>query len=78
MIQGLKSSGEDWRVMLLPDHATPIAVKTHTMDPVPFAIMGSGIKPDGVQSFDEGAAKRGGFGVIDATELMGFWVKGNG
>ncbi len=76
MIQGLKSNGEDWRVLLLPDHATPIAVKTHTMDPVPFAIMGSGIKPDGVQSFDEEAAKRGGFGVIDATELLGTMIKG--
>ncbi|MGA9098803.1 MAG: cofactor-independent phosphoglycerate mutase [Methanotrichaceae archaeon] len=77
MIQGLKSSGEDWRVLLLPDHATPIAIKTHTRDPVPFAIMGKGIKPDGVQSFDEETAKRGGFGLIEATELIETMVKGS-
>lgn len=77
MIQGLKSLGKDWRVLLLPDHATPIAVKTHTRDPVPFAIMGSGIKPEGVQSFDEEAAKWGGFGLVGATELIGTMVEGS-
>ncbi|MFB3765562.1 MAG: cofactor-independent phosphoglycerate mutase [Methanotrichaceae archaeon] len=76
MVEGLKSSGGDWRVLLLPDHATPISVKTHTRDPVPFAIMGGGIKPDGVQSFDEKEAKWGGFGVVEATELIGIMVKG--
>src|SRR5512136_1752411 len=53
MIQGLKESGGDWRICLLPDHATPISIRTHTNEPVPFAIMGKGIKPDGVQAFDE-------------------------
>ena len=50
LIEGLKSSGEDWRVLLLPDHATPISIKTHSRDPVPFAIMGKGIEPDDVES----------------------------
>jgi len=76
MIQGLKSQGEDWRVLLMPDHATPIAIKTHTRDPVPFTIMGKEIEPDGVQSFDEEAAKRGGFGLVEAPELIGVMVKG--
>lgn len=70
MIQGLNESGEDWRVLLLPDHATPISLRTHTREPVPFAIMGKGIEPDGVKSFDEVAAKRGGYGALEGTRLI--------
>jgi len=57
-------------VLLLPDHATPIAIKTHSRDPVPFAIMGKGIEPDGVEQFDEAAAKLGGYGLVKATQLL--------
>lgn len=70
VIEGLKASGEDWRVLLLPDHATPIEIKTHSHDPVPFAVMGRGIKPDSVESFDEVAAMGGGYGVVEAMELL--------
>jgi 2,3-bisphosphoglycerate-independent phosphoglycerate mutase len=70
IIRGMVSSGMDFRVLLLPDHPTPIALKTHTEDPVPFAIMGKGIEPDGVQSFDEESMKSGGYGVVDGHMLM--------
>ncbi|MDM7913488.1 MAG: cofactor-independent phosphoglycerate mutase [Methanotrichaceae archaeon] len=71
VIEGLKARGDDWRVLLLPDHATPISIRTHSHDPVPFAIMGKGIKPDSVRSFDEEAAKGGGYGTVEATGLVG-------
>jgi len=71
VIEGLRSSGEDWRVLLLPDHATPISIKTHSRDPVPFAMVGEGIAPDSVNRFDEAEAKRGGFALVDATGLIG-------
>jgi 2,3-bisphosphoglycerate-independent phosphoglycerate mutase len=70
IIEGLKTRGDDWRVLLLPDHATPIEIKTHSHDPVPFAIMGKGIKPDSVRSFDEEAAKRGEYEAVEAMELV--------
>ncbi len=70
VVEGLKKSGQDWRVLLLPDHATPISIKTHSRDPVPFAIMGKGIMPDGVERFDEDAAKQGGYGLVEATKLV--------
>ncbi len=76
IIQGLRRSGEDWRVLLLPDHATPISIKTHSRDPVPFAIMGKGISPDSVQRFNEEEAKRGGYGMVEATRLGGMIAKG--
>jgi 2,3-bisphosphoglycerate-independent phosphoglycerate mutase len=75
VVAGLKKSGEDWRVLLLPDHATPISIKTHSRDPVPFTIAGTGIKPDGVERFDEQAAKQGGYGLVEATKLVGMMGK---
>ena len=71
VVEGLQKSGQDWRVLLLPDHATPIAIKTHSCDPVPFTIAGTAIVPDGVESFDEDAAKQGGYGLVEAAELVG-------
>jgi 2,3-bisphosphoglycerate-independent phosphoglycerate mutase len=70
MIQGLKESGADWRALLLPDHATPICLRTHTREPVPFAMMGEGIEPDGVKSFDEDEARRGRHGVVEGFGLL--------
>ncbi|VVB71343.1 2,3-bisphosphoglycerate-independent phosphoglycerate mutase 1 [uncultured archaeon] len=71
LLEGLEKGGKDWRVLLMPDHATPISIKTHSRDPVPFTIMGKGIMPDGVERFDEEEAKRGGYGLVEATKLVG-------
>jgi 2,3-bisphosphoglycerate-independent phosphoglycerate mutase len=76
MVQGLRDSNEEWRICLLPDHATPISLRTHTNEPVPFAIMGKAITPDGGKTFDEEAAKRGGYGAVGGMELMELLVKG--
>jgi 2,3-bisphosphoglycerate-independent phosphoglycerate mutase len=70
LMEGLRRSGEDWRVLLLPDHATPLAIRTHSCDPVPFVIAGNGIVPDTVEHFDEDAAKCGGYELVEATELV--------
>jgi len=76
VIKGLDESGQDWRVLLLPDHATPISIKTHSRDPVPFTIAGTGVQPDGVERFDETAARQGGYGRVQATELVGMMKEG--
>ncbi len=52
----LKGCGEDFRVMILPDHPTPIRVRTHTMSPVPFLIYSSDRTFNGVSSFTEDSA----------------------
>jgi len=77
IIRGLKEAGGDWRICLLPDHATPISIRTHTDELVPFAMMGEGIEPDGVRAFDEEAAKRGGYRAVEGMELMELLVKGD-
>ena len=70
IIKGLQVLGNEWRVCVLPDHPTPIAIKTHTNDPVPFSIMGHGIESDQVKSFDEIAVKQGRYGLIEATAII--------
>ena len=71
VVDRLEKSKEDWRILFLPDHATPISIKTHSRDPVPFVIMGKGIEPDDVDRFNEQSAKKGGYGRVDATDLIG-------
>ena len=39
--EGMDASGEDYRMLVLPDHPTPICVKTHTSDPVPYVLYDS-------------------------------------
>ena len=36
----------DWRILVMPDHPTPVSTRGHTNDPVPFAMAGEGIKGD--------------------------------
>jgi 2,3-bisphosphoglycerate-independent phosphoglycerate mutase len=43
----------DYRVLVLPDHPTPLAKKTHTSEPVPFILYGKGIEPDGTVRYNE-------------------------
>lgn len=60
---------EDIAVALLPDHPTPIKVRTHVKDPVPFAIY-SRNKRDSVKTFDEVEANKGSFGSLAGEEFM--------
>ena len=58
----------DGIIALLPDHPTPLALKTHTSDPVPFAVLGKGT--DDVDSYSEMAAENGSFGLMDALDFI--------
>ncbi|MEE8168790.1 MAG: cofactor-independent phosphoglycerate mutase [Candidatus Hydrothermarchaeales archaeon] len=63
------------RIAVLPDHATPISMKTHARDPVPFAIYSPNGESDGAESFDEASAKRGSLGLIEGEEFMRMLLK---
>jgi 2,3-bisphosphoglycerate-independent phosphoglycerate mutase len=65
----LRGVDEDIAVALLPDHPTPIKVRTHVKDPVPFAIY-SRNKRDTVKTFDEVEANKGSFGSLAGEEFM--------
>jgi 2,3-bisphosphoglycerate-independent phosphoglycerate mutase len=53
---------------VLPDHPTPINVRTHTRDPVPFVIQGKG--KDGTKQFSEREARNGRFGMKNAIDFL--------
>jgi len=67
----LEGSGEHFRIMTLPDHPTPIAKRTHTIDPVPFQIYDSEKKEKGVDCFCEESAAACGYYLPRGQELMG-------
>ncbi len=48
----LEAQGE-FRALACPDHPTPVALKTHTRDPIPFAMCGTGIAADANRAYDE-------------------------
>ncbi len=56
ILQAARESG-DIRILCMPDHPTPLALKTHTSDPIPFTIWGSGIEADASQVFTEEESK---------------------
>lgn len=63
-------SGVEVKIAALPDHATPIKVRTHTADPVPFIIYSPKDKGDEIKKFSEREAIFGSFGIRNALELM--------
>lgn len=67
----LKDCGDDYSVMILPDHPTPICLKTHTSDPVPFLIYRSNDeKNSGVSTFCEETAEKTGLYIEPGCTLM--------
>jgi len=70
MLEGLAQHFEDYRVLLLPDHPTPLVLKTHVREPVPIALYGTGVEPDAVQSYDESVRDKGSLDVQHGTKLM--------
>ena len=66
----LRASGEDFRIMILPDHPTPIRLRTHTILPVPFMIYDSKKAVDGVDCFCEESATAKNYYVANGHTLM--------
>ncbi|MEW5895774.1 MAG: cofactor-independent phosphoglycerate mutase [Candidatus Omnitrophota bacterium] len=61
---------DDFRILILPDHPTPVKLRTHTSDPVPFLIFGKGISRDGAIEYSERSAKSTGKIFKDGQALM--------
>ena len=64
-------SWPELRVLILPDHPTPIKLRTHAPDPVPFLIWGPGVEENGARVFSEREAQRTGLFLKRGHELLG-------
>lgn len=71
VISRLTQAGEDFSLLLCPDHPTPLALKTHVSDPVPFLLYRSTQRTgNGAVSYDEEQAARTGLHLENGCELM--------
>jgi len=76
VLEGLARRREPCRVLLTPDHRTPVPVRTHTREPVPFALWGEGVEADGMDEYDEAAAEVGALHLDRGHELLDHLVAG--
>ena len=67
--------GGDLKVLVMPDHPTPIEIKTHYAEPVPFLIWGKGVGPNGGGRFTEKEAKKTGIIVDPGYKTMEIFIK---
>ena len=68
--EAMDASGEDYRMLILPDHPTPIRVRTHTGDPVPYLLYDSTRQEKKIASFSEAEARAAGVYQPDGYKLI--------
>lgn len=66
----VKDRNEPICIAILPDHPTPVEIRTHVDEPVPFLIWYEGIVSDSVQVFDEQSCRNGGYGLLKPNQFM--------
>lgn len=71
ILSRVRAFGEELRVLVMPDHATPTAIKTHVGEPVPFVIAGPGISHNGAQAFNQYTAGDCGLLLDPGYQVMG-------
>jgi len=69
----LKAQGE-YRILVSPDHPTPLRTKTHSHGAVPFAIAGTGVTADAATTYDEVAAGRSPLSFEEGWRLMKYFL----
>ena len=70
IVRGLEDAGEDYRLLILPDHPTPIRVRTHTGDPVPYLLYDSTKEANGLNTYNEKNARESGIMWEDGFRLI--------
>ncbi len=64
----------DFRILVLPDHYTPIPLRTHTSEPVFFALCGQGVTKDQIVTFNESAARESKLNFPQGWRLMDYFM----
>ena len=72
IIEYLKNSGEDYSILVMPDHPTPLAIRTHTSDPIPYLLYSSknSVSDSGYTTYTEAEAKKTGVFVEHGYTLI--------
>jgi 2,3-bisphosphoglycerate-independent phosphoglycerate mutase len=76
LLEGMEQF-DSYKVMVLPDHPTPLSTMTHTDGPVPFVIYTSGQDSKNVNgAYDEEAAEKSGLTFAAGYKLMDYFIRG--
>ena len=70
ILEYLDGGKEDYRILVMPDHPTPIATKTHSAEPVPFMIYDSRKALSGVETLTEKTASETGVFIEHGPDIM--------
>ena len=73
--RALDASGEPYRMLILPDHPTPVALRTHTSDPVPYLLYDSTKKVNGPAVYTEETAAASEYNFDEGYRLMGHFTQ---
>jgi len=74
--EALDRAGFDYKMMVLPDHSTPIRLRTHTSEPVPFLIYNNTSQIDNaLGKFDELSAKKTGLYFKEGYKLADYLIR---
>ncbi len=68
--------GDALRVLVMPDHPTPIKTQTHSPEPVPFLLWGAGLSTNSVGKFSEAEAAKPGLFIDPGYNIMNRLIKG--
>ena len=72
--EGMDASGEEYRMLVLPDHPTPIALRTHTSDPVPYMLYDSTNCGSRMWHYNEREAAASGIDMTSGAALMEYFL----
>ena len=70
IIDAMDASGEEYRILVLPDHPTPVCVRTHTGEPVPYLLYDSRTESEGIHIYNEKEAAKSGRVWKDGYRLI--------
>ena len=73
--EGLERAGEDFRMLIMPDHPTPVRIRTHTADPVPYLLYDSTKKESHTWTYCEAEAAGSGRVFSRGYELMAYLLR---
>lgn len=66
---------DDWRILVMPDHPTPVMTRAHSSEPVPFAMAGTDINGVMNAKFSEANSRKTGFVIEQGHTLMEYFLK---
>ena len=73
--EAMESSGEDYRLLVLPDHPTPVRIRTHVADPVPYLLYDSTKEQNHSWKYNEADARQSGHFISRGCDMMKYFLE---